>query len=240
MIVRGSTKKYPAFTLLEMLLVISILTTIGTLTISAFSGLQSAVRMDQEIQDIAQDIRNLQRASILLERDADEKWLYGLGIDFSQYRTTGEYTYFKWCSQYDEYGNKQTRSEIPGYDEETAISETNGGLPTPVLSDSECRVGDGAIGSKLIKYETGYTNLTDESLNPELISNKDIQYVLFEAVSGRAFFYDGSGNLVNYDALGNLISSDSFRIQLTSKNTIKIISVKNLSGKVSIESLENE
>jgi type II secretory pathway pseudopilin PulG len=241
MTVLGSTKKYPAFTLLEMLLVISILTTFGTLTASAFSGLQSAVRMDQETEDIGQDIRNLQRASILLERNSNEKWLYGLGIDFSKYEETGEYTYFKWCSQYDEYGNKQTRSEIPGYDEDNALSETNGFLPVPISSDTECTVGDGAISSKLIKYETGYTNLTDESLNPRLVSNRDIKYIVFEAVSGRAFFYDGQGTLVNYDTLGSLVASPSdFRIELKSKNATKVISVRNLSGKVSIEEEDDE
>jgi len=247
MIVRGSTKKYAAFTLLEMLLVLSILSVIGTLSMSAFGGLQSSVKISQEAENIAQDIRNLQRSSILLERESDEKWLYGLGIDFSSYESTGEYRIFKWCSQFDEYGANETRSDIPGYDDGSSLDHGNGYLPTTELSwKEECKAGDNATESCLVEYKSGNLYSTDDSLDPTLktdpASETDITYILFEAVSGRAFFYDSSGELINYNTSNGEMDSSpvNFVIQLSTRYTIKTITVKNLSGKISIESYTNE
>lgn len=238
MLQKSRVEKYQAFTLLEMLLVLAILSILGSVSISAFSGLQSSVSVNQETENISQDVRNLQRSSILLTRDENERWLYGLGIDFSKYTDTGTYTLFKWCSPYDDYGATQTESDIPGYDG-NSLSSTD--LPTADYS-TDCSKGIGL--SRLVKY--GETYITDMDLHPRIVSrgyyDQPIAYVLFESISGRAFFYDKSGKLINYDSTtGNLVSSPvNFVIQLSTNETIKTITVKNLSGKISIESEANE
>jgi type II secretory pathway pseudopilin PulG len=239
----GNAKKYPAFTLLEMLLVLGILTILGTVTATSFGGLESSVTLNEESQNISQDIRNLQRSAMLLEREANESWLYGLGIDFSSYETTGEYRMFKWCSPYSGYGSTKTRSELPDFDDEVALGVNNGYLPISSW-EAECSTDTGLATSYLVEWNSGTPTFTDTGLNPDLLTwgeDLDPAYILFESVSGRAFFYNSEGTLLNYNASGDLVGSPvDFALQMDTRATVKTITVKNLSGRILIDAQAND
>ena len=228
----GKVRKYPGFTLLEMLAVLAILTILGSVTISSFSGLEKSVKVTQEVLNISQDIRNLQRSAMLLEREVDESWLYGLGIDFSEYESTGRYVFFKWCSIYSGYGAKETRGELPDFDDEYPVAPGNGHLPRGHWED-ECSVDNMLPSSYLVEWKKGTPTLTDTKLNPTL--GNDISYILFESVSGRSFFYDSDGELVNYDSSGELVASPiNFELGISSGAIDNGVSVNHLSGNVNI------
>ncbi len=234
----GNAKKYPAFTLIEMLVVLAILSILGTVSVQSFSGLQSSVTLNEESLNLSQDIKNLQRSSMLLEREVDENWLYGLGIDFSKYETTGEYEMFKWCSQYTGYGSTRTRGELPDFDKSTPVGINNGYLPVSDWRDT-CSTEEETLNSYLVKWETGTPTITDTGLNP--VISTSARYILFESVSGRVFFYDSSGNLLNYNSSGDLTASPvDLTIQLSTNATIKSITVKNLSGRILIDAQPND
>ena len=238
MFIQGNAKKYSAFTLIEMLLVIGILSVLGTVTASSFSGLQSSITLNEESQNISQDIRNLQRSTMLLERGSNERWLYGIGIDFSTYETNGEYKMFKWCSQYSGYGSTKTRGELPDFDSDILVGINNGYLPVTDWRD-DCSIDEPTISSYLVEWNTGVPNLTDVGLDPEIMT--DVTYLLFESVSGRAFFYNSSGELLNYDSDGEMIASPvNLVLELNTRATTKSITVKNLSGRILIEVEEDE
>jgi prepilin-type N-terminal cleavage/methylation domain-containing protein len=235
-------QRYSAFTLLEMLLVLAILSILGGVTASAFGGLEKSVKTSQEALSISQDIRNLQRSSMLLEREVGESWIYGLGIDFSDYTSTGEYRFFKWCSPYSSYGPTKTRAELPDFNDENPVGLNNGYLPVTDWRET-CSIDNGAIQSYLVEWERGVPAATDVKLNPEL--NTNVGYILFESVSGRAFFYNSLGELMNYDSSGELLpNSTNFVLGVSSGSIDKSIEVKNLSGNISVlsggESVEQE
>lgn len=236
--ISGNAKKYPAFTLIEMLVVLAILSVLGTVSVQSFSGLQSSVQLNEESLNLSQDIQNLQRSAMLLERDSDENWLYGIGIDFSQYSTTGKYKIFKWCSQYTGYGSAKTRGELPDFDSSNPVGINNGFLPVSDWRDT-CSIEEESINSYLVQWDTGSTTLTDLGLNPSITTS--VRYVVFESVSGRTFFYNSSGELINYDSSGNLIEDPiNLVIRLATKATIKDITVRNLSGRILINAQDND
>jgi len=236
--IQGNAKTYSAFTLLEMLLVIAILSVLGTATASSFGGLQSSVTLNEASLNISQDVRNLQRSAMLLERESNERWLYGLGIDFSTYESTGEYRFFKWCSQYSGYGSKKTRGELPDFDSDTLVGIHNGYLPVEDWRD-DSSIDEPANNSYLVEWDLGTPTLTNIKLNPMLTT--DVRYILFESVSGRAFFYNSLGELVNYESDGDLVDSPiDLNLQMNTRATIKNITVKNLSGRILINVQSND
>jgi len=238
MYIQGNAKKYSAFTLIEMLLVIGILSVLGTVTASSFSGLQSSITLSEESRNISQDVRNLQRSTMLLERGSNERWLYGIGIDFSTYEIDGEYNMFKWCSQYSGYGSTKTRGELPDFDSASPVGINNGYLPVSDWRD-DCSIDEPTINSYLVEWDTGVPNLTNIGLDPAIMT--DVTYLLFESVSGRAFFYDLSGELLNYDSDGEMIASPvDLILQMNTRATTKNITVKNLSGRILIDIQEDE
>lgn len=124
---------YKGFTLVEMLIVMAIFMVLFGMGIAAFSGLRNTVLVNENSQNLQQDIRWAQRAAILLKRESDEKWLYGVGIDLRNIAIDGNYTVFKWCSPFNEYadGNNYTSSDFPNYDPEEGsgtLGPSNGNL----------------------------------------------------------------------------------------------------------------
>ncbi len=216
---------------------LSIFIVIGGMTFASFSGLQNTVKMNEYMLSLEQDIRAIQRSSMLLERDPDEYWLYGLGIYFSGTGNngTGEYQMFKWCSGFRSYGDPKTKSDLPAYDpdELTGGPLRNAWLPyTDIESISTCN----ADTADSLVILSGY----DVSLTPPkavIDTNNDITYVVFESISGRAFFYNSSGELVNYDSEGNLVDIPvDFQITVSpvGMGKTRILSIGNLSGKITL------
>lgn len=237
---------------MELLIVLGIFAVMAGMTFSSFSGLQNTVKMNEYVLTLEQDIRSVQRAAMLLERSSNEKWIYGLGIDFGGMSDDGKYTVFKWCSPFSDYGNIATRSALPAYDPNQDLGTVlvgNGGdlnaymnVSEGITNSSICNLS--AFSSSLRTLsgysQTSSTPKSNISIAP-IDNNNNPRYIVFESVSGRAFFYDANGVLLNFDSSGKLIEDpESFIITiepLSNVNT-RIISIGNLSGKISTQSVK--
>jgi prepilin-type N-terminal cleavage/methylation domain-containing protein len=238
-------EKYKAFTLLELLIVMSIITILMTMSLSAFVGLRNTVKMNEYILNLEQDIRNVQRSAMLVERDPTENWIYGLGIDFTSVEeddALGSYTIFKWCSSFPDYGDITTRSKIPGFDPDTMNVDVS--LPpmgAEGFKQGICDLSAGIVFPGELYILSGFS----QSISPP-VSNisftSDARYVLFESVSGRAFFYDIDGNLLNYNPLTGepWVDPVSFGIEFTpvGRTSKRGISIGNVSGKIDTHMFE--
>lgn len=240
-------KKYPAYTLLELLVVMSILGILGTMSFSAFGSLQNTVKMNEYVLTIEQDVRSVQRAAMLLQRTPGERWLYGLGIDFGDMKDSGDYTVFKWCSPFDDYGNILTKSNLPAYNPSKILglgtghgTDKNGEMPMDRILRGSC----GTDVSSSLSILSGYDKTTRtpiSTINRTAIDTKVPRYVIFESVSGRTFFYDELGGLLNYTAEGKMVDDPgSFVITIIPDANVntRIITISNLSGKISTLSVQ--
>ncbi len=237
-------KKYSAYTLMEMLLVLGIMVVIGGIGTSSFMGLHNSVKMNEYTMTLEQDIRRIQRASMLLERNPMENWLYGIGIDFSRMDTgEGDYKVFKWCTPFADYGDITTTSKVPAfYPGETTLASAK--LPVPFLGSEGNLCGSDILpdDKSQLRIFSGYErSVTIPRSNLTFEDENSPRYVLFESVSGRAFFYDKNGNLLNYEIVdGRLLIKDvnyikdlSFKITPIAKGpTPRRITIKHLSGRV--------
>lgn len=193
---------YPGFTLMEMLVVMSIMIILGGLGLFAFGGLRDTVIINQNLNDLKQNIQQIQQDAMLVQKSPDEGWLYGIGIDFTNFETDGTYSYFKWCSGFPEFGNVKTKSEIPGYDPNEDISDAtrNGYLPVEDTRLTDCSGTTEGLSS-YSGYIPGSMTLGFDFFTGQPGTPK---YLLFETSTGRAFLYDQGGEIVNYDSDGEL------------------------------------
>jgi type II secretory pathway pseudopilin PulG len=218
-------KKLKAYTLMEMLVVMTIMIILLSVGFTAYASFTETTKYNQDVADLEQDIIIIQRAAMLLERDSDEDWIYGLGIDFSGLRgdasaRTGEYTFFKWCSEVSEFGAPRTRARYPRYIE--GDSSINGIMPTVVSGTStKCDAGLNEL-VPLTGYGTG-----DLSLQEDVSISSDIRFLLFESVSGRAFLYDTGGNLLNPNVDLEIHFSKNF-------GDAKVLQIENLTGRTKV------
>lgn len=201
-------RKYSAFTLIEMLVVMIILIVLGALSYAAYQDMHTTIRINEYASVLEENIRRVQREAMLLKREPGESWIYGLGIDFSkidQEGTFGEYKVFKWCAEDMDYGGPKTTSDIPGYDSNRAYGGNNGQLPARPAAVGLCA---GVASRKELKgYDVGLKppkgriELSSNSVVMETIPGNTpyVHYILFESVTGRAFFYSNSWELVGYN-----------------------------------------
>lgn len=229
-----------------------ILSILAGMSFASFGGLQNTTKMNEYTLTLEQDIRSAQRAAMLLQRDPNEKWLYGLGIDLSNMGDDGKYRVFKWCSTFDTYGDVKTSSLFPNYDPtnglkigDTVGSEKNAYLPVPHDSSYDGNSCSSSLTVSHLRTLPGYeTTVTPPKSNIQIASIGGITpaYIVFEAVSGKTFFYGVNGELLNYQVDGKLIDSPkSLEITITPESKTakarKLI-VSNLSGKISTEIIE--
>lgn len=240
--------KYPGYTLLEMLVVLTIFVILSTLSMAAFNGFRDTVTLNEEIDQLKQTIREAQRSSLFLERKPDERWIYGIGIDFSQIGNDGTYRLFKWCAPFNEYGDVRSKQHIPNYNPLQNVGATNGNLNlNSQYANLECSRTDGSGVGEIVQLGSSPDGQIGKNFIPSLPadnnSGSDVggvpTFLLFESVSGKAFFYDDlQGGIVNYNSGGDLIGSPiNFVIEIRAPNTgrLKTITVSNISGKVKVE-----
>ena len=192
---------YPGFTLIEILVVMSVMIILGGFGLFAFGGLRDTVVINQNIADLKQDIQQIQQDAMLIQKSPDEGWVYGIGIDFTNFPVDGTYTFFKWCSPFDDFGNIKTKSEIPAYDpsQDILLATRNGFLPETLLTNCS---GSGQEGL------APYTRYVDGKITAGFDLNIGAaKYVVFESSTGRAFLYDQDGKPVNYTEQGVFVTN---------------------------------
>lgn len=247
-------KRYSAFTLIEMLLVMSILVIIGGLSFAAYQQMQVTIRLNEYTNVLEENIRRVQREAMLLKRYPGESWIYGLGIDFTKADNTetwGRYEVFKWCASDPDYGNPRSTTTIPGYAKGSVYGDGNGLLPALSATEGRIRCNLNGTEERLIipGYEIGLAppqGLISFSGGISLVSpdvKSQIKYLLFESVTGRAFFYGSDNSLIGYQQEGNddpvVIDSGvpSFNINIVSSATDikKQLMIEPFSGKVAVK-----
>lgn len=236
---------YRAYTLIEMLVVMSIFIVVGAVGFSAFYGMRDSLSMNQDILTLEQDLRYAQRATMFLERTTRERWIYGIGLDLSTIQTDNTYKLFKWCSPFIDYGDIRTKSRLPHYLPTVDVGTVNANLPVSgKYSSSNCE--EGVNVSEIIKLEKFGLSKISDSFKVTLPSSNDASgdvgnapvYILFESVSGRTFFYDSLGRLVNYTNTAQLVPNPTdFQIYIESLRTKvkKIVTIGNISGKIHVQ-----
>lgn len=222
------------------------------MTFASFDGLQNTVKMNEYMLSLEQDVMSVQRASMLLQRNSNENWPYGLGIDFTNVTVDGTYRVFKWCSPFQTYGDIKTKSALPSYDPSHDVGSTlsdgtrNGYLPIPesqeVFASNTCEI---TLTESELRGVPGYSA---PSLPPKStttitqVTGVAPVYIIFESVSGRAFLYDKDGAVLNYDKKGVALEPKSFEISFkpTGVGKERKIRIASLSGKITIISGINE
>lgn len=190
-------KKYSGFTLLELIIVMVVMLILSTISVLSYRSLVDSFSMNEVSLTIAQDIRGTQRVATMLGREADERWLHGIGIDFTELEDEGSYNIFKWCSSspYYDASEPSLTNEVPNLDgvvvEDARIS----------LNEVDACPRDENIDAMRIIE----TKKFGEYNNLEFSLETAVRYVLFESVSGKAFFYDENGKLLNYNSDGGII-----------------------------------
>jgi type II secretory pathway pseudopilin PulG len=224
-------KKLKAYTLLEMLVVMSIMMIILGIGFNAYASFTETTKFNQDVADLRSDILITQRAAMLLKKEADENWVYGVGIDL-QNISQGEYRFFKWCSEFTEFGAPKTRYVYPATTED---DPEGGDIPTIYSTDNQkdkCPQGENLQPSIRVMsgYPRGMLNLKgsiEVKKIPEDPSFEDIRFILFESVSGRAFLYDKDGK--------RLPSSIDLGIEFHKNyGPCKMLVVKNLTGRTKV------
>jgi type II secretory pathway pseudopilin PulG len=240
-------KKYKAFTLLELVIVLVIVMIISMMSVLSYRSLVDSFSVNEVSLIIAQDIRGAQRSAMLMDRDPRERWLYGIGIDFTNLSTDRTYDIFKWCSSYDFYNERETRLnwEIPNWQGNLIDSK----LEPSLLAGDDCERGETGSGRLVVE-----TKRFGEYANLDFTLNTDVDYILFESVSGKTFFYTSSleGALVNYEEISgdlylkNELFLEMFDLELSSNRTRneiisrRKIQVAPVSGIISFDYLDEE
>jgi type II secretory pathway pseudopilin PulG len=247
------SRKYSAFTLAELLIVMTITLILSSMAISSFGGLRSSVILNEGATNIQQILRTAQRSAMLLKRDIDERWIYGVGVDFTTVEEDGKYRVFKWCSPYQIYGAPSgvlpsfyATSKFPNYNPEELLTDQNGSLPVDAWVD-DC-IGSTSPVSRGVftEVKSEITTIVEQPTIveiPTISAGEKIGYVVFESISGRAFMYNESGSLLNYNADGDSVDTpDNFSVLLSTNDGSRSlhIGVSNISGKIALERITAE
>ena len=215
-------KKIKAYTLMEMLVVMTILIIVLSIGLYSYVAYVETTKYNQDVANLQNDIRTMQRASMLFKKDADDGWVYGVGIDFDGViKGEGTYQFFKWCSGFEEYGDPKTTGKYPNYDEILGSS----GITVASVIPYEKKCGDLPQGqdgvASLSGYGSGKLNLEEDVVmgyvNPEDDNPLIVRFLLFESVTGRAFFFDKDGIF-----LENHTAKIYFDKRIGTKNVLKI------------------
>ncbi len=214
------------FTLVEMLIVMAIAILLMGLGFISVSGLRESYLEHNFTVGLEDDLRYAQRAAMFMERGEGDNWVYGVGIDFRNIESAGTYDIFRWCSEFTDYsdGVEKMSSELPA-----------NGSKLPFNSASD----DAAICKGTEKVIPIEGRLSSAPYYEGVIIKGNVAIVLFESMTGRAFFYDENGNLLNYSFSGDeiFLTDNPSNLHLVyGRNEYKELMVKPVSGMITIVS----
>lgn len=241
--------KYEAFTIIELLLVMSIFVVLFAISLASYRGIQSTTQRNQTTLTLVNDVHTAQRLAVLLTKEKDQKWPYGIGLDFSQVPENGhienvEYYIFRWCSPVLDPDTQLTKGRYPNFHKDTSES----GIPvgSNKYNSNACNASSSLCDGKdscYLEKILGIDNIVRSFNKSVQVNRGKVAYVLFESVTGRVFFYDNSGKLLNYDADGNFNSTDpvSFELWITSVDGLsKKITISPISGRIELTNEKHE
>lgn len=117
-------KRLVGYTLLELLVVITLFIILGAIGIGGYLGTRETMIARETVETIKQDIRSARLKAMLLKKEDESNWIYGIGIDFGSLSSVGgSGPFFKWCSPFEDFGNEVTKSEILGWDANSKIGD---------------------------------------------------------------------------------------------------------------------
>lgn len=188
-------ERYKGVTLLELLIVMAVMFVLSLISVISYRSLVDSFSINEVSLTIAQDIRTTQRAAMLLDRGGDERWLHGIGIDFRDIEER-EYHIFKWCSEFDYYD--QTKPTLTGEVPNLPFGQD----PDFAYLDYDVEVNSCSRDEEVDEKENAYYVIETKNFstydNLDFWPESNVSFILFESVSGKAFFYDEDGFLLNY------------------------------------------
>lgn len=216
---KSMMKRFQSYTLLELLVVIAIFIILGAMGFGGYLSTRETMIARETVETIKQDIRSARLKAMLFKKGDDSNWIYGIGIDFEKYAqpTNNRSLFFKWCSPFEDFGNEITKSKILSWDSNNPVGYRitqnydplyqNGYLP--LNTTTNCVDGKNSL---VYTQEDIMSNILTEVDNIEIIS--DARYLVFEAITGRAFLYDNGGTLLNYATNGDYIGNTLDRVEV--------------------------
>lgn len=217
---------------MELLIVMTIIVLISSIGFASYTAFLETTQYNQDVANLQHDILIMQRASMLLDRDPSDGWVYGVGIDFRDI-DNGKYYFFKWCSGFDDFGLPATRGEFPNYTESSG-DDHDGNMPAPPQYNfaSNCSSNPAWPDSGWLAHLSGY-NVGTLNMVGDVGIDSNISFLLFESVSGRMFFYRTNGDRVPID--------EDLEIKFNRRiTTDRILLVKNLTGRTEIVEVEDD
>ena len=207
-------KTIPAFSLIEMLIVMTVIILLLSMSIIGIRSTRSTIDMTETYASVVSDIRNARTSALLLQRDSEDRWIYGIGIDFGDIANNRLNT-FKWCAPFFEYGQGYSDSALPNFDPDQAGGTPGLGdlkIPTAYTADGCRRTGCDPDNPTLacntitkLGGVFGEDEFKNTNVSVNLTGGGNVRFALFEALSGRVFFYDQSGHLINFDSTGAIV-----------------------------------
>lgn len=199
---------------MEVMVVMIIMIILLGLSYSAYVSFTETTKFNEDVSTLQHDVLVIQRASMLMERSANEDWIYGLVIDFAGIRNLdGTYNFYKWCSSSKGLTTAEKNNEYPS--EEASIPPFSSGKN--FCSDST----EELVG--LVGYGYGLLNLRED-----VHIDSNVRFIMFESVSGRAFLYDAQGDIIKDSSTDLEIVFDK------NYGPSKILTVKNLTGRTKL------
>lgn len=183
-----------------MLVVMVIVALLFALTWSAFFGLQTSALLGQASENLRADIAYAQRSAMLLNRESNESWVTGIGIDLTRLGGTPRlYNLDKWCTGLENYSDFANNASVP-YDEGDGVCDGFGGADIePMLGKRDVKLSSGELA-----YES---------------EGNQIDYIFFEAITGIPHFYTVEGIPI-------AVSQASFKLSRNNREVRVIVTNK--------------
>ncbi len=196
--------KNKGFTIIELIVVIAIFAVILGLSWSAFFGLQTSSFLNQSAENLAADVTYAQRAAILLKRESNDRWIQGIGVDLGGLSladpNSRKYNVIKWCDSSSEYSDFNPNRQV-----DLPISSCSG------------------VGSAGYAPVAGKMNLAFPSSSLTFTPENNVQYIVFESITGMPHFYDKNRNPISLSEARFLITKRNRNIRVTVKITGEVL-----------------
>ena len=226
---KATAKKLQGFTLMEMLIVLSIVIILSAVGISGFNSINETFTANENAEFVKQDIESARLKAMNMGKESEETWVYGFGIDFrnadSSNGENGNYKMYKWCSPVKNVGDTHilegtsydlTRAKLPnlysGFDVGDTINVNlcgalgiykNGSIP------ASCGSGNDGYVEECSENSTSLSLIKGEDLS--LLNRFDGQVVLLD-LEGEGnppsfvFFESLTGKAIIYARNGEVLN----------------------------------